>query len=50
MDATRYPWRQSVPLVPLGAGTGNGPRQEGCIFVRFDLGLVALRLPEGDEP
>lgn len=41
--------RYSVPLVPLGAGTGNGPRREGGILVRFDL-MRGLLLPEGNEP
>jgi FAD/FMN-containing dehydrogenase len=42
--------RHSLPLVPLGAETGFGPRPpEGSILVRFDL-MRGLRLPEDDEP
>ena len=40
--------RHSVPLVPLGAGTGDAPPREG-VGVSFDL-MSGVRLPEGDEP
>ncbi|QIN84754.1 FAD-binding protein [Rubrobacter tropicus] len=45
--------RYSVPLVPLGAGTGNGSTPEGPtpergVLVRFDL-MQDVRLPENDE-
>jgi FAD/FMN-containing dehydrogenase len=40
----------SVPLVPIGAGTGLEPRQkEGAILVRFDM-MRELRSPRTDEP
>ena len=46
--------RYSVPLVPLGAGTGNGSTPEGStpehgVLVRFDL-MKEVRLPDDDEP
>ena len=41
--------RYSVPLVPLGAGTGNGPNLREGVLVRFEQ-MQGLRLPEGDEP
>ncbi|QIN78440.1 FAD-binding protein [Rubrobacter marinus] len=42
--------RYSVPLSPLGAGTGTEPRAvEGSVIVRFDL-MRRVRLPDGDEP
>jgi hypothetical protein len=41
--------RYSVPLVPLGAGTGNGPNLRGGVQVRFEQ-MQSLRLPEDDEP
>lgn len=41
--------RYSVPLIPLGAGTGDGPRPQEGVLVRFDL-MRGFRLPEDGEP
>lgn len=41
--------RYAVPLVPLGAGTGDGSRPQEGVLVRFGL-MRGFRLPEDDEP
>jgi FAD/FMN-containing dehydrogenase len=41
--------RYSVPLIPLGAGTGDGSRPQEGVLVRFDL-MRGFRLPGDDEP